>query len=450
MDLAVGCTYKYLCAGPGAPGFLYVRQGLADQLRTPIPGWFGHRDQFAMTSGYAPADGVTRFLAGTPPVAGIVAVDSGVEFISGVGIGVLRSASMALTTFLVDLADEWLAPLGFRLASPRDATRRGGHVVLAHPDAYAISAALIQSAGVVADVRPPDLLRLAPVPLVTSFADVREGVRRIRDLVASGLPQRRAARSGHVSDEDLSILSRPGRGPDLVLRYGPHVDHVADVHLPPAHLGVRNTLVMLHGGFWGQAYDRTHLRSYAVHRADAGWAVVTPEYRRVGGDGGWPETFDDVRELARQLPELLGEAAPDTAGKPIVLSGHSAGGHLALWLAAAEPPAGLASVLALAPVANLRAAHEDRLGGDAALALMGVPPEVDPPRWLAADPTRLPAPAVPVTIFHGRRDTVVPVGQSYGYRVRHPGTRLVVFDCAHFELIDPDARVGDGEPVLDP
>ena len=214
--------------------------------------------------------------------------------------------------------------------------------------------------------------------------------------------------------------------------------------------GVRNTLVMLHGGFWGQAYDRTHLRSYAAHRADAGWAVVTPEYRRVGGDGGWPETFDDVRELARQLPELLGEAAPDTAGKPIVLSGHSAGGHLALWLAAAEPPAGLASVLALAPVANLRAAHEDRLGGDAALALMRVPPEVDPPRWLAADPTRLPAPAVPVTIFHGRRDTVVPVGQSYGYRVRHPGTRLVVFDCAHFELIDPDARVGDGEPVLDP
>jgi kynureninase len=198
VDLAVGCTYKYLCAGPGAPGFLYVRQGLADQLRTPIPGWFGHRDQFAMTSDYAPAAGVTRFLAGTPPIAGIVAVDSGVELISGVGIDVLRSASMALTTFLVELADEWLVPLGFRLASPRDAGRRGGHVVLAHRDAYAISAALIQSAGVVADVRPPDLLRLAPVPLVTSFADAREGVRRIRDVVASG-SYHNAAPQGRVT-----------------------------------------------------------------------------------------------------------------------------------------------------------------------------------------------------------------------------------------------------------
>ncbi len=185
VDFAVGCTYKYLCAGPGAPAFLYVRQGLADELRTPIPGWFGHRDQFAMTSDYVPAAGVTRFLAGTPPVAGLVAVDAGVELIAGVGIDVLRAASMALTTYLVGLAEEWLAPLGFRLASPRDATDRGGHIVLAHPDAYAISAALIAEGGVVADVRPPDLLRLAPVPLVTSFADVREGVRRIRDLVAS-------------------------------------------------------------------------------------------------------------------------------------------------------------------------------------------------------------------------------------------------------------------------
>src|SRR4051794_25752410 len=186
VDLAVGCTYKYLCAGPGAPAFLYVRQGLSDELRTPIPGWFGHRDQFAMTSDYVPAAGVTRFLAGTPPIAGILAVDSGIDLVSGVGVDVLRSASMALTTFLVDLADEWLAPLGFRVASSRDASRRGGHVVLAHQDAYSISAGLIQDAGVVADVRPPDLLRLAPVPLVTSFADVREGVRRIRDLVASG------------------------------------------------------------------------------------------------------------------------------------------------------------------------------------------------------------------------------------------------------------------------
>jgi kynureninase len=186
VDLAVGCTYKYLCAGPGAPAFLYVRQGLADDLRTPIPGWFGHRDQFAMRTDYAPASSVTRFLAGTPPVAGLVAVDAGVELLSAVGIDVLRAASVALTSYLVDLAEEWLVPLGFRLTSPRDPARRGGHVALAHPDAYAISVALIENAGVVGDVRPPDLLRLAPVPLVTSFAAVREGVRRIRDLVSAG------------------------------------------------------------------------------------------------------------------------------------------------------------------------------------------------------------------------------------------------------------------------
>ena len=186
VDLAVGCTYKYLNAGPGAPGYLYVRRGLAEQLRTPIPGWFGHHDQFAMASEYVPARGVARFLAGSPPVAGLLAVDSGVALLAEVGIDVLRATSMALTTYLVELAEEWLLPLGFRLASPRDATTRGGHVALAHPDAYAISAALIRDADVVADVRPPDILRLAPVPLVTSFADVREGLRRIRDLVASG------------------------------------------------------------------------------------------------------------------------------------------------------------------------------------------------------------------------------------------------------------------------
>jgi len=186
VDLAVGCTYKYLNAGPGAPGFLYVRQGLADELRTPIPGWFGHRDQFAMTSQYVPAPGVTRFLAGTPPIAGLVAVDSGVALLADLGIHVLRATSVGLTTYLIELAEEWLLPLGFRLASPRDAAHRGGHVALAHPAAYAISAALIRDAGVVADVRPPDILRLAPVPLVTSFADVREGLRRIRDLVAAG------------------------------------------------------------------------------------------------------------------------------------------------------------------------------------------------------------------------------------------------------------------------
>jgi kynureninase len=194
VDLAVGCTYKYVCAGPGAPAFLHVRRDLAEGLRTPIPGWFGHSDQFAMTSTYAPAAGVRRFLGGTPPVAGLLAVDEGVALLAEVGVDVLRATSIALTTYLVELADAWLPE--FTLASPRQAARRGGHVALAHPDAYAISAALIGHAGVIPDVRPPDLLRLAPAPLVTSFVDVREGVRRIRELVASGYA---AATRGRVT-----------------------------------------------------------------------------------------------------------------------------------------------------------------------------------------------------------------------------------------------------------
>ncbi len=250
--------------------------------------------------------------------------------------------------------------------------------------------------------------------------------------------------------EDVSILTRPARGPDLVLRYGPLEDQVADVRVPPPGTAASQVMLLLHGGFWRQAYDRTHIGPYAVEMASRGFVVVTPEYRRVGGAGGWPETFDDMRACAVLLPDLLADALPETAGQPLVLSGHSAGGHLALWLAAVAPPRGLTSVHALAPVANLTAAHEAGLGGAAALALMRVPPAQDPERWHGGDPCRLPTPAVPVTIVHGRRDTVVPVGQAYGYRDRHPETRIAVLDCGHFELIDPEARVGGGEPVEDP
>jgi kynureninase len=184
-DLAVGCTYKYLNAGPGAPGFLYVAERHALSLTNPVPGWWGTEDMFAMDEPYRPARGAARFLTGSPSVLGLAAVDEGVAQLAAAGIGALREASMALTSYLVDLADAWLVPLGFALASPRDPAARGGHVVLAHPDAYRIGAALT-ARGVIGDVRPPDLLRLAPVPLATSFADVREGMRRLRDLVAAG------------------------------------------------------------------------------------------------------------------------------------------------------------------------------------------------------------------------------------------------------------------------
>jgi len=186
VDLAVGCTYKYLNAGPGAPGFLYVSRRLVDGLESPIRGWWGQQDPFDMDQPYRPARGVARFLSGSQSVPGMYAVDSGVDLLGRAGLPALRAKSLALTTYLVDLADEWLSPLGFELRSPRDPARRGGHVVLGHPDAYRIGAAAVREALVVPDVRPPDLIRLAPVALTTSFTDVHDGVARLRDLVAGG------------------------------------------------------------------------------------------------------------------------------------------------------------------------------------------------------------------------------------------------------------------------
>jgi len=188
-DLAVGCTYKYLCGGPGAPAFLYVRSDLQDELRQPIWGWFGQRDQFDMAGQYDAAPGLTRFLVGTPPVLSMIGVREGVRVVAEAGIDALRAKGQALTSYLIELAEEWLTPLGFRLASPRDAARRGSHVTLHHPDAWRICRALIEKYDVVPDFRTPDRLRLGPAPLTTSYADVWEGLDRLRRLVESGAHQ---------------------------------------------------------------------------------------------------------------------------------------------------------------------------------------------------------------------------------------------------------------------
>jgi len=185
-DLAVGCTYKYLCGGPGAPAFLYVRRDLQDELRQPIWGWFGQRDQFAMAGAYDAAPGLTRFLVGTPPVLSMIGVGEGVRVVADAGIDALRVKGQALTSYLIELADEWLTPLGFRLASPRDAERRGSHVTLHHLDAWRICRGLIERCDVVPDFRTPDRLRLGPAPLTASYADVWDGLDRLRRLVKSG------------------------------------------------------------------------------------------------------------------------------------------------------------------------------------------------------------------------------------------------------------------------
>jgi kynureninase len=185
-DLAVGCTYKYINGGPGAPAFTYVRRELQDVLRQPIWGWFGQREQFAMGSGYMPVDGIRSWLTGSPAVLGLACLEAGVALLAEAGIERLRAKGMALTSLIVDLADAWLAPLGFRLASPRAADRRGSHVALAHPDAWRVSQALIALAGVVPDFRAPDRMRLGPAPIATRFVEVWDALDRLRGLVESG------------------------------------------------------------------------------------------------------------------------------------------------------------------------------------------------------------------------------------------------------------------------
>ena len=184
-DLAVGCTYKYLNGGPGAPAFLYVRRDLQEQLRSPIQGWFGQRNQFAMGPVYDPAPGIERFGVGTPPVLAMAAVEVGAALIAEAGVARLAEKGRALTDLAVALADAWPADSGVVLASPRDGGRRGSHVTFAHPQAWQLTQALIDR-GVVPDYRTPDRVRLGLAPLYTRFVDVWDAMDRFRALLADG------------------------------------------------------------------------------------------------------------------------------------------------------------------------------------------------------------------------------------------------------------------------
>ncbi len=186
VELAVGCTYKYLNAGPGAPAFLYVARALQGELRSPIWGWFGQRDQFAMGPAYDPVDGIGRFLAGTPPILDLAAVESGVELTVEAGVARLYEKATALCELIVALHDDWLAPLGFTLGSPREPARRGSHVSLRHDEAWPICRALIERANVVPDFRGPDSIRLGVAPLYTRYVDVWDALDRLRGLVERG------------------------------------------------------------------------------------------------------------------------------------------------------------------------------------------------------------------------------------------------------------------------
>ena len=184
VDLAVGCTYKYLNGGPGAPGFLFAGEHLRDRLTQPIQGWFGHADQFAFEAGYRPADGIRRFSVGTPPIVSLRGAEVGIALAAEAGVGAARAKSLELTGLLIELYDAALRDLGFELLSPRVPSSRGGHVGLAHPSAWQIAQALVDR-GVVADFRAPDVIRLGPAPLYTRFVDVWAAMEVLADVAAS-------------------------------------------------------------------------------------------------------------------------------------------------------------------------------------------------------------------------------------------------------------------------
>jgi kynureninase len=181
-DLAIGCTYKYLNGGPGAPAFLYVRRELQEELRSPIRGWFGHRDQFAMGPTYEPAGGIERFGVGTPPVLATAAVEVGARLVAEAGVPRLAEKGRALTELAVALGEAWLSPHGVVLASPRNPGRRGSHVTFAHAAAWQLTQALIDRR-VVPDFRTPDRVRLGMAPLYTRFVDVWDALDRFRTVL---------------------------------------------------------------------------------------------------------------------------------------------------------------------------------------------------------------------------------------------------------------------------
>lgn len=182
VDLAVGCTYKYLNGGPGSPAFAYLRRELQGVLRQPIQGWWSAADIFAMGPEYVPSGDIRQLLSGTPPVTSMLAMQGMLDLIEQMSIDAVRAKSVALTEFAVQAYDEVLAPLEVRLLSPRDPRLRGGHITIGHPDFRAVTARLWED-GIIPDFRFPDGIRLGLSPLSTSYAETATGVLAIRDAL---------------------------------------------------------------------------------------------------------------------------------------------------------------------------------------------------------------------------------------------------------------------------
>ncbi len=182
-DFAVGCSYKFVGGGPGAPAFLYAAARHHGRLDQPIWGWLGRSDSFEMAQDYIPAAGVAPMLSGTPPVPAMLAVREGVRHLAAIGIDRVHAKAVALTDFALTLYDNWLAPLGFGLASPRDAAVRGAHLSVTRADARELCARLV-AAGVIPDFRTPDAIRIGLSPVPASYTEVWDGLSRFAELAA--------------------------------------------------------------------------------------------------------------------------------------------------------------------------------------------------------------------------------------------------------------------------
>jgi len=199
VDLAVGCTYKYLNGGPGSPAFLYVRRDLIEMLPSPIPGWWAHAEPFEFALDFAPGGDIRKFHVGTMPILSLAAIEPGLDIALSAGPVSSRRKSIALTSYLIDQWREHLRPLGFEIASPMDPERRGSHISLRHPMAWPINRAMIEDVQVVPDFRKPDNLRLGLAPLYTRYVDVHTAVQRIRRVVTEGLHHDHLDDEAHVT-----------------------------------------------------------------------------------------------------------------------------------------------------------------------------------------------------------------------------------------------------------
>jgi kynureninase len=184
-DFAVGCGYKYLNGGPGAPAFIWVAPRHQDTFEQPLSGWLGHAAPFAFETDYRPAPGIARYICGTPPVLSMVALEAGIDLVLGIDMAAIRSKSVALTEMFIRLVEQECDGLGLTLVSPRDASRRGSQVCLRHEEAYPIMQALI-ARGVIGDFRAPDILRFGFAPLYVRFVDVWDAVAALKEILTAG------------------------------------------------------------------------------------------------------------------------------------------------------------------------------------------------------------------------------------------------------------------------